>query len=323
MLPAVGGLRDRRTRSPILQRYRDELLTFNDDIQGTAAVALGAIIGAISVAGGALSRPAHRVPRRRLGRDRRGGLPAPGAGRATASPRRRRAAGSGSSTRTACCTTSARTCSPISAVFAQPADRVAGLAAGRVRQHRARRWSQQVHPTIMIGLSTRARRIQRGDRARHRARTSSGRSSSRSRTRPVAARRPAESGSAGPTGARWSPRARRSRRCTTTGSTIPIAQCNNVYIFPAVGLAVTAAQATRVTDEHDASPPPRSGTHSPALRDPNQPLLPTWTDVPDVAVHIAHAVGLQAVADGVAPERSAEQLDARIAQVRWIPDYPA
>src|SRR5712672_1019252 len=34
---------------PILQRYRDQLLTFNDDIQGTSAVALGAILGAVNV----------------------------------------------------------------------------------------------------------------------------------------------------------------------------------------------------------------------------------------------------------------------------------
>src|SRR5262245_6448762 len=39
---------------PILDRYRDQLLTFNDDIQGTAAVALGAVLGAVAVAGTAL-----------------------------------------------------------------------------------------------------------------------------------------------------------------------------------------------------------------------------------------------------------------------------
>ena len=39
---------------PILQRYRDQLLTFNDDIQGTSAVALGAILGAVKVTGKSL-----------------------------------------------------------------------------------------------------------------------------------------------------------------------------------------------------------------------------------------------------------------------------
>src|ERR1700740_1368181 len=34
---------------PILNRYRNELLTFNDDIQGPAAVALGAVLGAVKV----------------------------------------------------------------------------------------------------------------------------------------------------------------------------------------------------------------------------------------------------------------------------------
>jgi malic enzyme len=36
---------------PILERYRDDFLTFNDDIQGTAAVTLGAILSAVKVGG--------------------------------------------------------------------------------------------------------------------------------------------------------------------------------------------------------------------------------------------------------------------------------
>src|SRR6185503_4032902 len=39
---------------PLLERYRDQLLTFNDDIQSTAAVVLGAILGGVKVAGKSL-----------------------------------------------------------------------------------------------------------------------------------------------------------------------------------------------------------------------------------------------------------------------------
>ena len=103
----------------------------------------------------------------------------------------------------------------------------------------------------------------------------------------------------------------------------PIAQCNNVYIFPAMGLAVTAAEATRVTDDMMRVAAATLGDASPALSDPARPLLPAWSDVPDVAVRIAHAVGRQAVADGVAPQRSDEQLAERITAVRWNPVYPS
>lgn len=102
-----------------------------------------------------------------------------------------------------------------------------------------------------------------------------------------------------------------------------VEQCNNVYIFPAMGLAVTAAQATRVTDDMMRVAAATLGEASPALADPDQPLLPAWPDVPDVAVRIAHAVAVQAVADGVAPKRSNEELAQRITEVRWAPDYPA
>jgi malate dehydrogenase (oxaloacetate-decarboxylating) len=101
-----------------------------------------------------------------------------------------------------------------------------------------------------------------------------------------------------------------------------VAQCNNVYIFPAMGLAVTAAEATRVTDEMMRIAAATLGDASPSLADPEQPLLPSWSDVPEVAVRIAQAVAVQAVAEGVAPKRSAAAIAERIAQVRWTPAYP-
>ncbi|MBV8310767.1 MAG: hypothetical protein JO344_10305, partial [Planctomycetaceae bacterium] len=49
---------------PILDRYRDRLCTFNDDIQGTAAVTTGTLLAAVAVAGGRLRRDLGVRPRR-------------------------------------------------------------------------------------------------------------------------------------------------------------------------------------------------------------------------------------------------------------------
>ena len=106
------------------------------------------------------------------------------------------------------------------------------------------------------------------------------------------------------------------------GRSIPIAQCNNVFIFPAVGLGVVASGARRVTDGMMLAAARALGEHSPARADPSGSLLPALRDVRAVARAIATAVGLEAQRAGVAPKTSPEELRDRVAATQWTPEYP-
>src|SRR5260370_22657473 len=55
---------------------------------------------------------------------------------------------------------------------------------------------------------------------------------------------------------------------TYAGSQVPIAQCNNAYIFPGVGLGIVASRACRVTDTMMLAAARALGNNSPALKDP-------------------------------------------------------
>jgi malate dehydrogenase (oxaloacetate-decarboxylating) len=105
------------------------------------------------------------------------------------------------------------------------------------------------------------------------------------------------------------------------GRTIPIAQCNNVFIFPAVGLGVVASGARRVTDGMMLAAARALGGLSPARTDQSGSLLPALRDIRTVARDIATAVGLEAQRAGVAPETSREDLRDRVAAMQWVPNY--
>ena len=302
---------------PILERYRDKLLTFNDDIQGTAAVALGALHGAAKVAGRPLSQQQIVM------------LGAGSAGIGVLDMVQREMVAQGLSEADAAeriwvvdvvgLLTDDRTdLSAEQRKFAKPVNRVADWGLSGHAQ-----LADVVHNVdvgVLLGLSTAA-----GAFTEEIVRELAGKTerpiifplsnpTSRAEAHPAELDAWTDGRALIATGSPFAPLHR-------DGVERPIAQCNNVYIFPAMGLAVTAAQANRVTDEMMRVAAATLGDASPALLDPNQPLLPAWTDVPDVAVRIAHAVGLQAIADGVAPKRSADELADRITQVRWIPEY--
>jgi malate dehydrogenase (oxaloacetate-decarboxylating) len=63
------------------------------------------------------------------------------------------------------------------------------------------------------------------------------------------------------------------------------------------------------------------GDASPALSDPDQPLLPAFADLPEITTRIATAVAIQAVRDGVAPQASDEEVAEAVRQARWTPEY--
>jgi malate dehydrogenase (oxaloacetate-decarboxylating) len=303
---------------PILARYRDRLLTFNDDIQGTAAVALGALHGAAEVAGRPLSQQQVVM------------LGAGSAGIGVLNMIRREMVAEGLPEQAAAeriwvvdvsgLLTDDRTdLSEAQREFAQPAERVTGWGLSGPAQ-----LADVVHHVdvgVLLGLSTAA-----GAFTEDIVREVAGKAerpiifpmsnpTSRAEAHPAELDHWTDGRALIATGSPFAPLRR-------NGVDRPVAQCNNVYIFPAMGLAVTAAQATRVTDEMMRVAAATLGAASPAVTDPDQPLLPAWSELPDVAVRIAQAVAVQAVADGVAPGRGDEELAERVAQARWIPDYP-
>jgi len=108
---------------------------------------------------------------------------------------------------------------------------------------------------------------------------------------------------------------------TWQGRTIPIDQTNNSYIFPGVGLGVLAAGARRVTDTMFMAAAKALAALSPARTDRTARLLPPVNELRMVSAKVAFAVGRQAQADSVAPQISADELEARIRGFMWTPGY--
>lgn len=105
------------------------------------------------------------------------------------------------------------------------------------------------------------------------------------------------------------------------GKTYYFAQTNNSYIFPGVGLAAIAVQARRVTDRMFIAAAKALAELSPAAKNPADKLLPPLQQMREVSYYIALAVAKQARNDKLTEEYSDEQIEHLIRSQIWSPEY--
>lgn len=103
--------------------------------------------------------------------------------------------------------------------------------------------------------------------------------------------------------------------------TFEIAQCNNSYIFPGIGLGVLASGAKRVSDEMLMASSRALAECSPLAIEGEGSLLPALENIHDVSKHIAFAVAKVAVAQGHALPCSDELLKQAIEDNFWTAEY--
>jgi len=105
------------------------------------------------------------------------------------------------------------------------------------------------------------------------------------------------------------------------GRLIKVGQCNNVFIFPGVGLGVIASGADRVTDAMFSAAARVLSEFSPALTDTDAPLYPPLESVREISHKVAVAVGVEAQQAGLAEMTSLDEFERNVTDKMWRPKY--
>lgn len=105
------------------------------------------------------------------------------------------------------------------------------------------------------------------------------------------------------------------------GKMYQIAQCNNSYIFPGIGLGVLAAKARRISDDMLRVASETLAAASPLANTGEGGILPPLTQLADLSKQIAFAVAKMAMQQGHALEMDDDQLKAKIHSNFWRSEY--
>ncbi|SOE75171.1 NAD-dependent malic enzyme [Burkholderia sp. OK233] len=303
----------------MLERYRDRLCTFNDDVQGTAAVATGTLLSAINVTGVPLTEQRIAVM----------GAGSAGCGIASLICKALTDAGLPDSK-------AARRFFMIDrdglllegmdgiATFQQPFLQEKSLIGNWTLDHPDRVTLLDVvrnaKPTVLIGVSGQAgafsEPVVRAMAQYNQRPVIFPLSNPTSRAEATPADLETWSGGRAVigTGSPFAPLER-------DGARFKVDQTNNSYIFPGVGLGALAVKAVRVTDSMFMAAAKALASASPARSDAGKNLLPPVTALREVAVTVALAVALQAHKDGLTTGVSTDQIEGLIRGKIWTPHY--
>ncbi|GIC75669.1 NAD-dependent malic enzyme [Moritella sp. F3] len=303
---------------PLLQRYKDKICCFNDDIQGTAAVTLGSLMAACRAAKTKLSEQKVTFL----------GAGSAGCGIAEQIVAQMKSEGLSDS--------QARARVFMVDRFGVLTDKMPNLLdfQQKLVQHQGLRdeWNidsdvislldVMVHakPSILIGVS--------GQPGLFTEQVIKAMAANTERPIVFPLSNPTSRVEATPQDIiRWT----EGRALVATGSPFPpvsygddlitIAQCNNSYIFPGIGLGVLAAEATRITNAMLMAASRALADCSPLGRDGQGPLLPPLTDIHSVSKEIAFWVAKTAQLQGVALQTSDEVIRKNIEKNFWSPEY--
>ena len=105
------------------------------------------------------------------------------------------------------------------------------------------------------------------------------------------------------------------------GKPFRVDQTNNVYIFPGMGLGLISVKAKLVTDKMFMAAAMALASCSPAKHDPKANLLPSLDNVREVSYQVALAVAKEAIKSDLADYMTDEQLEECIRKHIWEPDY--
>ena len=306
------------TARSVLDRYRQRITSFNDDIQGTSGVASAAVLAACRGLGQPLAQQRIVIF----------GAGTAGCGIADRLVRLLMAEGLSEAEalariwaidRQGLVIKGQQGLPAAAARFARPAAEPAGWSSqGPVGLLEVVR---QVKPTVLIGTSTVAGAFSQEVVAAMAAAVERPVILPLSNPTALAEATPADllAWSAGralvATGSPFNP------VVTATGERV-IGQCNNCFLFPGLGFSAVAVGLTTINDALIEAGLAALAAVIPASTDPALPLMPAIADVQKVSAAVAEAVALEGVRLGLTRLASTpEAARQRLEQARWRPRY--